>query len=110
MAKYEDIINGSVSSFVDYLIRNKDRLGASISLEDYAEVIVNDVEVSHYVFERYSYLGNNRVSLSLTLIGYNNQVHISAITSGGSQAVFLKINTFGENAFLDKFIDLVNRY
>ena len=35
---------------------------------------------------------------------------ISAITSGGSQALFFKINTFGESAFLNKFIDFVERY
>jgi hypothetical protein len=29
-------------------------------------------------------------------------IHLSAITSGGSQAMFFKINTFGEQAFLDK--------
>ena len=34
-------------------------------------------------------------------------VHLSAITAGGSQAVFFKINTFGEQAFLDKLAELL---
>ena len=32
----------------------------------------------------------------------------SAITAGGSQAVFFKLNTFGEEAFLDKLIELLD--
>jgi len=61
------------------------------------------------VFERYSCLGSNRVSLSVTLFqsSPDGPVHLSAITSGGSQALFFKINTFGENAFLDKLKDLL---
>lgn len=35
-------------------------------------------------------------------------VHLSAITAGGSQAVFFKLNTFGEEAFLDKLIELLD--
>ena len=34
-------------------------------------------------------------------------IHLSAITSGGSQAMFFKINTFGEQAFLDKLEQLL---
>ncbi len=33
----------------------------------------------------------------------------SAITSGGSQAMFFKINTFGEEAFLDKLREISRR-
>ena len=48
-------------------------------------------------------MGSNRVSLSVTLYeGRDGTIHLSAITSGGSQAMFFKINTFGEQAFLDK--------
>ena len=35
-------------------------------------------------------------------------VQLSAITAGGSQAVFFKINTLGEEAFLDKLIELLD--
>ena len=59
------------------------------------------------VFERYSYFGNNRVSLSVTLFENGEEVYLSAVTSGGSQAMFFKINTMGEEAFLDKLRELV---
>ena len=38
----------------------------------------------------------------------SDPVQLSAITAGGSQAVFFKINTWGEEAFLDKLIELLD--
>ena len=54
------------------------------------------------VYERYSVVGGNRVSLNLTLAGEGEDLFLSAITSGGSQAMLFKINTWGEEAFLDQ--------
>ena len=80
----------------------------SASLEDGSDFTDGDARVSVRVFERYSWLGNNRVSLSVTLFqSGDGPVHLSAIASGGSQAMFIKINTFGEEAFLDKLRELL---
>ena len=88
----QGILNGSISA----------------SLEDSSDFTEGPARVSVRVFERYSYLGNNRVSLSVTLFqNGDGPVHLSAITSGGSQAMFFKINTFGEEAFLDKLKELL---
>ena len=40
------------------------------------------------------------MSLNLTLVGNGQDLFLSAITSGGSQAVFFKLNTIGEESFL----------
>ncbi len=37
----------------------------------------------------------------------NEPVHLSAITAGGSQAMFFKINEFGEEAFLGKLREIL---
>lgn len=37
----------------------------------------------------------------------NGDFRLSAITSGGSQAVLFKINTWGEEAFLDKLKEIL---
>jgi len=80
----------------------------SASLEDGSDFISDGCRCSVRVFERYSALGSNRVSLSVTLFQEKNGIiHLSAITSGGSQAVFFKINTFGEQAFLDKLVEVL---
>ena len=54
------------------------------------------------VFERYSMVGGNRLSLTLTLFQNGVEpIRLSAIAAGGSQAVFFKVNTLGEDAFLE---------
>ena len=59
--------------------------------------------------ERYSAFGDNRVSLTVTLFqDETGDIHLSGITSGGSQAMFFKINTVGEETFLYKLKDVVN--
>ena len=57
-----------------------------------------------------SYIGGNRVSMNVTILGYQDYIELIAITAGGSQATFFKVNTWGEEAFLDKIIDPVEEY
>ena len=65
------------------------------------------VRVAVRVYERYSWSGGNRVSMSMTLAGRGDELFLSAITSGGSQAMFFKVNTWGEEAFLDTLLDVL---
>ena len=108
MAKLEQIINGN---FEQLLRRIEDGIqagSASASLEDKSDFRNGGAKCSVRVFERYSYAGGNRVSLSVTLFqSGDGPIHLSAITSGGSQAMFFKINTWGEEAFLDKLRELL---
>lgn len=74
----------------------------SASLEDSSDFHSGDARCSVRVFERYSAFGGNRVSMSVTLFqSGDHPIQLSAITAGGSQAVFFKMNTLGEDAFLD---------
>ena len=75
MAKYETTLRGDLHSFIDFLENNQSRLGSSISLEDSSVYRIGDVNVAIYVLERYSYLGSNRVSLSITLVEYQNSIN-----------------------------------
>ncbi|MBE7014231.1 MAG: hypothetical protein E7419_03360 [Ruminococcaceae bacterium] len=107
MAKFEKIINGN---FNEILHRIEDGIlngSASATLEDSSDFCIGDTRCSVRVFERYSYMGSNRVSLNVTLFGSGDTIQLSAITSGGSQAMFFKINTLGEEAFLNKLIDIL---
>lgn len=79
-------------------------MGGSITatLEECSEFRDGACRCSVRVYERYSWLGSNRVSMSVTLFqGPSGRLWLSAVTSGGSQAAFFKLNTFGEEAFLD---------
>ena len=61
------------------------------------------------MYERYSMAGGNRVSLNVTLVGKGQELFLSGITSGGSRAMFLKLNTWGEETFLEELIRAVER-
>lgn len=75
--------------------------GVSASYEDGSDWSSGAVRCAVRVYERYSVIGSNRVSMNVTLVGDGDQLFLSAITSGGSQAVFFKMNTWGEEAFLE---------
>ena len=62
------------------------------------------------VYERYSCLGSNRVSASVTLVGDGQRINLTIITSGGSEAVYVKMNTFGEKSFLKQIQEVVERF
>lgn len=79
---------------------------ASATYEDGSDYASSEVRCAVRVYERYSAFGSNRVSLNLTLMGRGEELFLSAITSGGSQAVLFKLNTVGEEAFLDKLMEL----
>lgn len=106
MAKLEKRISGD---FDEILKRIEDGIlngSVSASLEDASDFYDGAARCSVRVFERFSWSGSNRVSLAVTLFQNEDAIHMSAITSGGSQAVFWKMNTFGEEAFLDKLREL----
>ena len=108
MAKLEQFINSDFDSLLSRIENGIMSGSVSASLEDASDFTTPETRCSVRVFERYSYIGGNRVSLSVTLFQVGNgPVALSAIASGGSQAMFFKINTFGEEAFLDKLRELL---
>ena len=107
MAKFEKTINGNFDEILYKIEEGIINGSVSASLEESSDFRIGDTRCSVRVFERYSYMGGNRVSLSVTLFGNGDTIQLSAITSGGSQAMYFKINTFGEEAFLDKLREIL---
>lgn len=108
MAKFETTLNGNFEQILKRIESGILSGSISASLEDSSDFQSGDARCSVRVFERYSYSGSNRVSLSVTLFqNVGEPVYLSAITSGGSQAAFFKINTLGEESFLDKLKELL---
>ena len=109
MAKLERSINGNLNELLNRIESGILNGSMSASLEDASDFESGTARCSVRVFERYSYAGSNRVSLSVTLFQNGDEpIQLSAITAGGSQAVFFKINTLGEEAFLEKLIKLLD--
>ena len=101
MAKLEKTLNESFDSIL-HRVDGAVMKSISASLEDSCDWHIGDARCSVRVYERYSYAGGNRVSMNVTIFqNGNGPVKLCAITSGGSQAMFFKINTWGEESFLE---------
>ena len=108
MAKLEKTLSGDFNEIISRITDGILNGSSTASLEESSDFITDNARCSVRVFERYSYTGSNRVSLSVTLFqSGNDKIFLSAITAGGSQAMLFKINTFGEEAFLDKLKELI---
>lgn len=111
MAKIEATLYGDFNEILDALDDAVMNNSASASFEDGTAFSLGAARCAVRVYERYSMLGENRVSMSITLVGDGQRAcRLCAITSGGSKAVLFKINTFGEDAFLDTIRHTVERY
>ncbi len=110
LAKLDLQLNGDFDQILVDL--DKVILSESMSahLEGSSDFHLADTRCSVRVYERYSYLGQNRVSMNITLFQSHEEILLSIISSGGSQAVFFKINTFGEEYFLDTIRPLLKKY
>ena len=102
MAKYERSWTGDYYRALSVLHHDILSGSVSASYEDGSDYTAGDVRVAVRVYERYSMIGGNRVSLNLTLVGQGDRLFLSAVTSGGSKAMLFKVNTLGEEAFLSQ--------
>lgn len=108
MAKLEKKVNGNFKTIVEAIDNAVMQGSMSASFEDNSTFSCDGVEFVHRVYERYSWTGSNRVSMSVTVIGKDGVNFVSIITSGGSQGLIFKVNTFGEEAFLDTVRDTLD--
>ena len=106
MAKYEYRFQGDFDRSLRLL--HDGILSGSItaSYEEGSDCSMDGVRCAVRVYERYSMAGGNRLSLTVTLMGRDRDLFLSAIAAGGSQGMFLKFNTWGEEAFLDQIREL----
>ena len=110
MAQFERQLKGNFDSLLDTL--DKEILGRSISasFQGGSDFAAGNVRCAVRVYERYSAIGGNRLAANITLLGVGDDLSLSVISSGGSQAMFFKINTFGEEAMTNKIIQIVDEW
>lgn len=106
MAKYTKTLRGDFDTILRTVVDGVLNASMSAELEDSWDWRSGDTRCSVRVFERYSYAGGNRVSMNVTLLQTGDVIQLCAITSGGSQAMFWKVNTWGEETFLDTLSSL----
>ena len=109
MARQDWIFNGyGIEEIADLITSGILKGSISASLEDSTYFSYGDVSCIVLVFERYSIIGSNRLSLTVTLFSEPGRVRVSGISSGGSEGVFWKVNTLGENAFIDALVGVLS--
>ncbi len=110
MAKYECALAGDFYTILGEIEDAVLNGSMSASREDASDLNIGNCRCAVRVYERYSFFGGNRVSMNVTLVESGGQVRLSAITSGGSQAMFFKVNTVGEESFLETIEEVVRKY
>lgn len=110
MALFQYQLTGELESFLTWVDQKITSGSRTATLEDVGYESIGDAKLAVRVYERYSLTGSNRVSLTLSVLAWGNQLSVIAATSGGSAAVLFKLNTMGEDAFIEKARDAVAGY
>lgn len=110
MAKLECELSGNFDELLQAVDSAAMSHSSSASKEDESDFTLPSCQCAVRVYERYSVMGSNRVSLNVTLLQSDGRIFLSAISSGGSQAMFFKVQTLGEESFLECFADAMQKY
>lgn len=105
MACHEAVLTGDVHELIRHLEDEILRGSISATREEATEQTLGDALMVVRTYERYSAMGGNRVSLNVAVLAVGGQLAVTMTAAGGSEAMFFKINTFGEEAFLQKAVD-----
>ncbi|MCM1298318.1 MAG: DUF6054 family protein [Firmicutes bacterium] len=100
MAKIECELYGDFDEILEQLNNAVLEGSVSATLEEFSDFVTPDMQCAVRAYERYSWTGSSRVSLNITLIQSSGRIFLSAVSTGGCQAVFYKVNTIGEENFL----------
>jgi hypothetical protein len=105
MAKYEKTINGQFEKVVSQLQHDISNSGISMKLVDESNYTIDETKIAVRVYDKFFMRNGNRASLSVTVVGSNNKIFISAIGAGGGQGVFLNFSLGAE----DDMVAIVQR-
>lgn len=103
-------LTGSATALAAHLDRAITGGSVSASIESKAELVIGDARMIVRTYERFSFAGGNRATLTVSILAVGDRMEVALSTSGGSQAIFLKINTFGEEAFMQKGLAALNSF
>jgi hypothetical protein len=102
MAHYETVLSGDADALAQHLDRAIGGGSATSKLESGSDQRLDDARMVVRAYERYSAMGGNRVALTVSILAVGDKLAVSMVSSGGSRAMFFKVNTIGESSFLDR--------
>lgn len=97
MAKYEKTIIGQFEKVVKRLENDIRNSGVSMKLVDQSNYSSGDTKIAVRVYDKFFMRNGNRASLSLTVVGCDSNIFISAIGAGGGQGIFLNFSLGAED-------------
>ena len=101
MGKLEHTLQGNFNTVLKGIEQTLLESSHTASLEEKSDFHSNGARCSVRQFEWFSPAGGNRISMTVTLFqAEEGPIHLSAVTSGGSQAMFYKLNGWGDDAVL----------
>ena len=101
MATTTRTVVGQLSEVVPFLEAGILSRSRSASAEAAVDLKTSAGGIAVRGYERFSMMGKSRVGMSVTAIQDGPYVHIAGVSLGGSQAMFFKVNTLGEQNFLN---------
>jgi hypothetical protein len=110
MAQLQRELTGDVDKLVAHLDQAIPGGSVTAKYEAGSDHRIGDARMVVRAYERYSMMGGNRVSLCVSILAVGDELALTAISAGGSEAVFFKLNTFGEEAFLDKAAEAIDTF
>ena len=111
MAKFECVIPGTYD-FDEMLKYFHDHLSTSsftASFEDGSDYRAENLRVAVRVYEKYTLMGENRLSMTVTLASDGTDIFASAITAAGGGGL-VKIWGWGEDGYLEHFIEAAKQF
>jgi hypothetical protein len=109
MAKFEKTITGEFEAVVREIDRCVMNNGASMNLVDQSDHKLNETNIAVRVYDKYFMRNKSRASLSVTIIGQDDQIFITAIGAGGGQGVIFNFSLGAESEMVDIVSNCVNK-
>ena len=100
MAKFKCSLQGDYDQALRFFHNGILEEGTGAQYAEESHFQSSSMRVTVRVYERYSVLHRNWLSLTLTLAGDGEKLYLSGITAGGSGSIF-RFATRSEETFLD---------
>jgi hypothetical protein len=92
MGKFTKTLLRGVTETANYLTGEIESSGLSCSLVEQDVEVISGVTVIVRVFEKYYMRNNSRASLTLAVVGTEDECHVTAIGSGGGESALFSFD------------------
>ncbi len=109
MAKFEKIITGDFESTVRTIDKCVMDSGMSMNLVDQSDNQIGNVKIAIRVYDKYFMRNSSRASLSVTVVGEEDQILVTSIGAGGGQGVIFNFSLGAETEMVEIVENCIKR-